>query len=118
MNEFAVEVAKVTMLLGKKLADDEMHEVGQTLPLDNLDKNIVTGDALFDSWPAADAIIGNPPYLGGRSIVDELGAHYRSRLNEKFGPKGVADFVTYWFPIAHDNLPEGGRAGFVATKSV
>lgn len=118
VNEFAVEVAKVTMLLGKKLADDEMHEVGQTLPLDNLDKSIVVGDALFDAWPKADAIIGNPPYLGGRSIVDELGPLYRSRLNEKFGPRGVADFVTYWFPIAHDHLPDGGRAGFVATKSV
>jgi hypothetical protein len=118
VNEFAVEVAKVTMLLGKKLADDEMHEVGQTLPLNNLDLHIIHADALFAEWPPADAIIGNPPYLGGRSIVDELGADYRDRLNAKFGPRGVADFVTYWFPLAHDHLPEGGRAGFVATKSV
>jgi hypothetical protein len=118
VNEFAVEVAKITMLLGRKLADDEMHEIGQTLPLNNLDKNIVHADALFTPWPAVDAIIGNPPYLGGRAIVDELGADYRDRLNAKFGPRGVADFVTYWFPLAHDHLPEGGRAGFVATKSV
>lgn len=118
VNPFAVEVAKVTMLLGKKLADDEMHEVGQTLPLTNLDRNIVVGDALFVPWPAADAIIGNPPYLGRRKMVKELGAAYVSDLDAKFGPRGVSDFVTYWFPIAHDHLPEGGRAGFVATKSV
>jgi hypothetical protein len=118
VNPFAVEVAKVTMLLGKKLADDEMHEVGQTLPLNNLDKNIFEGDALFDAWPKVDAIIGNPPYLGRRRMVEELGADYCSRLDERFGRKGVADFVTYWFPKAHDHLPEGGRAGFVATKSV
>lgn len=118
VNPFAVEVAKVTMLLGKKLADDELHEVGRTLPLDNLDRTIVAGDALFDRWPAADAIIGNPPYLGRRRMVGELGADYVARLDEKFGPKGVSDFVTYWFPIAHDHLPAGGRAGFVATKSV
>lgn len=118
INPFAVEVAKVTMLLGKKLADDEMNEVGQTLPLNNLDKNIVAKDALFNPWPPADAIIGNPPYLGRRKMVKELGASYNSRLNEHFGPRGVSDFVTYWIPLAHDRLPKGGRAGFVATKSV
>jgi len=118
VNPFAVEVAKVTMLLGKKLADDELHEVGRTLPLDNLDSTIVAGDALFDAWPAADAVIGNPPYLGRRWMTRDLGADYVSRLDERFGPKGVSDFVTYWFPIAHDHLPEGGRAGFVATNSV
>ncbi|MFC5931618.1 DNA methyltransferase [Cryobacterium melibiosiphilum] len=118
VNPFAVEVAKVTMLLGKKLADDEMLEVGATLPLNNLDKNIVAGDALFDRWPPADVIVGNPPYLGRRKMVRELGAGYVARLDATFGPKGVADFVTYWFPKAHDALPIGGRAGFVATKSI
>lgn len=118
VNPFAVEVAKVTMLLGKKLADDEMHEVGTTLPLDNLDATIVAGDALFTPWPHVDVIIGNPPFLGRRKMVGELGASYVAKLNEKFGPVGVADFVTYWFPIAHDALPDGGRAGLVATKSI
>ncbi|MFB2583031.1 DNA methyltransferase [Herbiconiux sp. P15] len=118
LNPFAVEVAKVTMLLGKKLANDEMHEVGGTLPLDNLDSTIVHADALFHDWPKADAIIGNPPYLGRRSMIEALGAPYCSRLDQKFGPHGVADLVTYWFPLAHDRLPVGGRAGFVATKSI
>lgn len=118
INPFAIEVAKVTMLLGKKLADDEMHEIGQTLPLNNLDRNYIVGDALFTPWPAADAIIGNPPYLGRRKMVQELGAAYVSDLDAKYGPRGVSDFVTYWFPLAHDHLPIGGRAGFVATKSI
>lgn len=118
INPFAIEVAKVTMLLGKKLADDELHEVGRTLPLDNLDRTIVAGDALFTEWPRASAIVGNPPYLGRRKMVRELGAGYVSRLEREYGPRGVADFVTYWFPKAHDALPEGGRAGFVATKSI
>jgi hypothetical protein len=118
INPFAVEVAKVTMLLGKKLADDEMSEVGLTLPLNNLDSTIIAADALFVDWPHADAIIGNPPYLGRRKMVAELGAAYVAKLDDEFGPKGVADFVTYWFPKAHDRLPSGGRAGYVATKSV
>lgn len=118
VNPFAVEVAKVTMLLGKKLADDEMQEVGRTLPLDNLDSIITAGDALFTPWPQVDAIIGNPPYIGRRKMVSELGATYTAKLDASFGPKGVSDFVTYWFPMAHDHLPDGGRAGFVGTKSI
>lgn len=118
INAFAVEIAKVTMLLGKKLAADELGEDGTVLPLDNLDQSIMAEDALFTPWPRADVIIGNPPYLGNRRMTEELGAQYVSKLREKFGPKGVADFVTYWYPLAHDHLPEGGRAGFVGTKSV
>ncbi|KTS91944.1 DNA methyltransferase [Microbacterium testaceum] len=118
VNPFAVEVAKVTMLLGKKLADDELEEGGQTLPLDNLDKNIIHADALFTAWPEVDAIIGNPPFIGRRKMVAELGADYNSRLDLEYGPRGVSDFVTYWFPKAHDHLPAGGRAGLVATKSI
>ncbi|TFC12517.1 DNA methyltransferase [Cryobacterium sp. MDB2-10] len=118
INPFAVEVAKVTMLLGKKLSDDELHEVGSTLPLDNLDSVIVAGDSLFVEWPQVDAIIGNPPYIGRRKMVRELGADYCARLDDRFGPQGVSDFVTYWFPKAHQNLPEGGRAGFVATNTI
>lgn len=118
VNPFAVEIAKVTMLLGKKLAADELSEDGTVLPLDNLDQSILAEDALFTPWPRADVIIGNPPYLGNRRMTEELGAEYVERLREKFGPRGVADFVTYWYPLAHDHLPEGGRAGFVGTKSV
>ncbi len=118
VNPLAVEIAKVTMMLGKKLSADEFGDSGGVLPLDNLDSSIVAVDALFSPWPRASVIIGNPPYLGARRMADELGADYVDRLRERYGPKGVADFVTYWFPKAHDHLPEGGRAGLVATNSV
>ncbi|MFC8921712.1 DNA methyltransferase [Cellulosimicrobium sp. NPDC057127] len=118
VNPLAVEIAKVTMMLGKKLSADEFGDSGAVLPLDNLDSSIVATDALFSPWPRADVIIGNPPYLGGRRMVDELGAEYVDRLREKYGAKGVADFVTYWFPRAHDHLSDGGRCGLVATNSI
>ncbi|MCE0487371.1 DNA methyltransferase [Ornithinimicrobium sediminis] len=117
-NPFAVEIAKVTMQLGKKLAADELDEDRNVLPLDNLDGIISCSDALFTPWPRADTIIGNPPYLGRRSMVRDLGAAYVAKLDAKYGPQGVADFVTYWFPRAHDHLRPGGRAGFVGTKSI
>ena len=119
LNPFAVEVAKVTMMLAKKLSADELDDDQDVLPLDNLDRTIVAADALFTSWPKADAIIGNPPFLGRRKMVDELGAAYNDRLRQKYPDVGgVSDFVCYWFPLAHDHLAEGGRAGLVATKSI
>ena len=119
INPFAVEVAKVTMMLAKKLSADELDDNLQVLPLEQLDDVIVAADALFTPWPKADVIIGNPPYLGRRKMIDELGADYCQRLSRRY-PQigGVSDFVTYWFPLAHDHLPDGGRAGLVATNSI
>lgn len=125
---FAVELAKVTLMLAKeqeireaeKLRDsDGLLVLEKPLPLDNLDSNILCADALFTEWPKADAIIGNPPYLGSRYIAQELGYDYARRVQDRFPnvPK-MADFCTHWFRLAHDALPENGRAGLVATNSI
>ncbi len=77
---FAVELAKVTLMLAKKLALEEenqlLHmaqmnlplELERALPLDNLDQNIRCDDALFCDWAKAYAIIGNPLFLGGKHM--------------------------------------------------
>lgn len=48
INAFAVELAKVTMVIARKLAIDELHINEHPLPLDNLDRNFVAGDALMN----------------------------------------------------------------------
>ena len=130
INPFAVELAKVTLNIAKKIAFDERRElaadlVGQvelevdpSLPLDNLDKNIVCADALFTEWPKVDAIVGNPPILGDRKIRGELGAEYIRRLRERSGLDGLVDLSCYWFRRAHGHLPSGARAGLVGTSGV
>lgn len=116
---FAVEIAKVTLMVAKKLATDELGDSQQILPLENLNDNFIADDALRVPWPTAQLIIGNPPYLGRRKLIDERGADYAAWLAREY-PKvsGVADYVAYWFPLTHDRLPPGGRAGLVATNSV
>lgn len=47
INPFAVDIAKVTMMLAHKLAIDELSISEAALPLDNLDGNFVTRDALI-----------------------------------------------------------------------
>ena len=90
---FAVELAKVTLMLAKELELIEAQKLAETdqllieekpLPLDNLDQNIICADALFTEWPKADAIIGNPPYLGSRYLAKEHGYDYARRVYARF----------------------------------
>jgi type II restriction/modification system DNA methylase subunit YeeA len=119
INSFAVELAKVTLMIGRKVAIDDLQLAEDALPLDTLDRNIVCADALFTDWVKADAIIGNPPFLGGSRIRLELSDNYAEKLFKKFSNiRAQVDFSSYWFRLAHENLDELGRAGLVATNSI
>lgn len=82
MLPFAIEIAKVTMMIARKLAIDELHISEQPLPLDNLDQNFIAADALVTpeglpaQWPKADVIIGNPPFLEAKLLKPERGPDY------------------------------------------
>ncbi|MEG4914653.1 DNA methyltransferase [Microcoleus sp. B7-D4] len=119
INSFAVELARVTLMIGRKVAIDNLGLKEPSLPLDTLDKNIVCKDALFTDWVKADAIIGNPPFLGGKHMRIALGDEYIDRVFKRFPDvKDSVDFCAYWFRIAHNNLELNGRAGLVATNSI
>lgn len=128
---FAVELAKVTLMLAKKLALDEENqlldmaqmnlplELDLALPLDNLDANIRCDDALFCDWVEADAIIGNPPYQSKNKMQEEYGAAYVRRVRARYPDvPGRADYCVYWFRRAHDELQLNQRAGLVGTNTI
>jgi hypothetical protein len=130
-NIFAVELAKVTLMLAKELALEEAHvalgkmqmELGlqfdSALPLDNLDDNIRCEDALTATWPEADAIIGNPPYQSKNKMQAEYGRAYLNKIRKLYPDvPGRADYCVYWFRRAHDHLPPNGRAGLVGTNTI
>jgi hypothetical protein len=116
IDPFAVQLARVTMWMGHKLAVEELHLDESVLPLADL-SGIQRADALAVDWPRADAIIGNPPYHGSQRLRGELGDDYVEWLKREFGI-GVKDFAVYWFRKAHTRLAAGGRAGLVATNSI
>jgi hypothetical protein len=119
INSFAVELAKVTLMIGRGVAMRKLNLPEPALPLDTLDQNIVCMDALFTDWIKAGAIIGNPPFLGGKRMRLNLGDDYIERVFVKFPDvKDSVDFCSYWFRMAHDNLEVNGRAGLVATNSI
>ena len=130
LDPFGADLAKVTLALAKELAleeaKDTIHleqgELGledQSLPLDNLDENVLCGDALFMNWPPADAIIGNPPYQSKNKFQSEMEPGYLSDLRDRYPDvDGRADYCTYWFRRAHDHLKVGHKAGLVGTNTV
>jgi len=108
-------------MIARKVAIDRLglQDYEPALPLDTLDKNIVCQDALFTEWPKADAIIGNPPFLGGSWIRTSLGDDYAEKIFKKFSDiRAQIDFCSYWFRLTHQRLSERGRAGLVGTNSV
>ena len=118
-NRFAVELARVTLTIARKVAIDRLNLAESALPLDTLDNNIICEDALFYPWPKANVIIGNPPFLGGKTMRKNLGEKYLNQIFSKFSDvKDSVDFCTYWFRIAHQNLDSKGCAGLVATNSI
>ncbi|WP_339373755.1 DNA methyltransferase [Anabaena sp. 4-3] len=118
-NPFAVELARVTLMIARKIAIDNLKLTEAALPLDSLDNNIVCQDALFSKWPKADAIIGNPPFLDGKHLRISLGDEYIDRVFQRFTDvKDSVDFCAYWFRLAHQHIDDKGRAGLVATNSI
>lgn len=128
---FAVELAKVTLMLGKKLALDEAHhaldfaqaelglDIDKPLPLENLEGNVRCDDALFCAWPAADLILGNPPFQSKSNMQQEFGADYVQRVRKRYSDvPGRADYCVYWLRRAHDELAPGARAGLVGTNTI
>lgn len=119
LNPFAVELARVTLMIARKVAIDKFNLTEPSLPLDTLDDNIVCKDALFSDWVKANAIIGNPPFLGGKKLRQELGDNYTEKVYQQFPEvKGQPDFCVFWFRKAHNNLDAQGRAGLVGTNSI
>ncbi|MCD2191372.1 DNA methyltransferase [Actinomycetospora soli] len=112
----AVLIARVTLWMGHRQMIDRYGEAETPLPLVSL-SGIAVGDAVFGSWPAADCIVGNPPFLGDRRIRRAFGGPYVDRLREVF-KVGVVDYSAYWFRRAQDHLPEGHRAGLVSTNTL
>lgn len=67
-----------------------------------------------------DAIIGNPPFLGGKKITSALGTCYRDFLLHCIGRsvRGNADLVAYFVLRAHELLNQRGQAGLIATNTL
>ena len=116
IEQFGVDLARVTLWMGHRLAVEELELDERTLPLANL-SGIRRADALQVDWPEADAIISNPPYHGSQNLRQVLEEDYVEWLKEHFGC-GLKDLCVYWFRRAAELMRPGDRAGMVGTNSI
>ena len=67
-----------------------------------------------------DAIIGNPPFLGGKKLSGALGSDIRDWLVHVLadGTKGSADQVAYFFLRTQSLLSTVGCLGLIATNTI
>jgi len=71
--------------------------------------------------PGFDAVIGNPPFLGGPKLRPSLGAAYREYLSREIAHnvRGTnTDLIAYFVLRVHTLLNSGGQIGLVATNTV
>jgi type II restriction/modification system DNA methylase subunit YeeA len=73
-------------------------------------------------WPAADVIIGNPPFLGTSKQRLQLSDQYIYSLRNIYKDRVPAgcDLVCYWFDKAREQIKakKSKRAGLVATQAI
>jgi len=132
VNPYAAELARVSVWIGHiQWARRHGYPAPSDPVLRTLD-TIATRDALLAAddaggiilapWPAADAVVGNPPFLGGKRLRTVLGDAYCARLFAAYAGQvpAEADLVCYWFARAQAAIAAGeaARAGLVATNSI
>ncbi len=132
INGYAAELARVTIWIGE-IQWMLRHGLGYARdpilrPLDTIECR----DALLDltdpthpreaDWPAAEFIVGNPPFLGAKLLRRGLGSDYVETMFGIFGDRlpGMADLSAYWHEKARAAVAAGRtkRAGLLATQSI
>ena len=73
-------------------------------------------------WPAAEFVVGNPPFLGGKMLRRELGDGYVDALFKAWAGRvpPESDLCCYWFDKARAQIFAGHtrRAGLLATQGI
>ncbi|OEO31944.1 DNA methyltransferase [Devosia insulae DS-56] len=137
LNHYAAELARVSVWIGEiqwmlrngfSATEDPVLK-----PLDNIEcrdaltswepaGDVYQGHWVEAEWPAADAIIGNPPFLGGKLLRSQMGDAAVERLFTIYAGRvpAEADLVVYWLEKGLQALVVGKshRVGFVTTNSV
>lgn len=134
LNPRAAAIADVVLRIGYLQWHLRTHGLTQLAEplLDNY-QNIKQQDAVLGhnadysktwpaEWPAADFIVGNPPFIGNKRLRDALGDTYVTNLRQAYAKQvpESADFVMYWWYKAAEAVQAGLAQGFgfITTNSI
>ena len=132
INHYAAELARTALWIGyiqwHHANGFRYTQQPLLIPLDTIRQT----DAILDltdpdnpaepEWPAAEFIVGNPPFLGGKLLRTGLSDEYVEALFKQYDRKVPAesDLVCYWFDKAQRAIEAGktNRAGLLATQGI
>ncbi|MGI4854026.1 MAG: DNA methyltransferase, partial [Janthinobacterium lividum] len=128
---YAHEIASAVVWIGLLQWKRDHSYNDQAKPILERLSNIEHADAIMrydengrpyePSWPEADYVVGNPPFLGGNRIRRQLGDRYTEDLFGVFEKRvqPFADLVCYWFEKARTVADSSeARAGLIASQGI
>lgn len=132
INPFAAELARTTIWIGDIQWRRRNGIYSESPPILRRLDAIECADALVEqkdsdpvvekSWPRAEFLVGNPPFLGGKLLRAGLGNNTVETLFDVYESRvpPEADLVVYWFEKALAAIVAGRtkRVGLVATNSI
>ena len=132
INPYARELAQVVIWIGyiQWMRDNGFAPPSNPVlePIESIEHK----DAILDlsnpntplepEWPTTEFIVGNPPFLGGSKIWEELGRDYQQHLWRLYDGRlpGASDLCCYWFEKARLQIERGkcSRAGLLGTQGI
>lgn len=129
---FAVDLTRVSLWIGelqwayrrgiRQPAEPILGRIDQIECRDAILAENESGEPVPAAWPDADYIIGNPPFLGTKKVLNELGVEYADRLRTAYDDAldARADLCVYWHELARRQIERGvsQAAGLLATNSI
>ncbi len=128
LNAYAAELARITIWIGEiqwMVQNGYGAKKNPILhPLDQIENRdaLLNADGSEAVWPQADVVIGNPPFIGNKKMLVELGDFYVASLRNCYSGRvsDSSDVVCYWFYKADQIIRQNKleRAGLVATQAI
>ena len=133
INPYAAELARTALWIGyiqwHQTNGIRYRQIPILTPMNNsirqTDAILADGDTVNPretEWPAAEFIIGNPPFLGHFPFREQLGDEYVNAVYSLYGGRipNSSDYCCYWFEKARAQIADGKsrRAGLLATQAI
>jgi hypothetical protein len=127
INPYAAELARVSVWIGeiqwmrRNGFDAARNPILR--PLDTIECRdaILNPDGTRAEWPDADVVVGNPPFVASRDMINDLGKHYTLAIRSIYSGNitGASDFVCYWYSQSMRHVKNNqSLVGLVATDSL
>lgn len=126
LNHYAAELARVSVWIGeiqwmrRNGFQAAKNPILRTLDTIECRDAVLNPDGTQSEWPETDVVVGNPPFLGAKWMLQRLGDDYTTKLRATL-PKGspAINLVTFWFFLAAKAVARGTvRVGFVSTNMI